>query len=334
MRDTRIDSIRAICSMLVIIAHVSAPEWINNFRSFDVVALVLVSGMSLFYGSQITYSSMILKRIKKLLLPTVLMMIIVFGGSFFTCYVLKIKQLYSKSQIFRSFLLLNDGSMGYVWIVRVYLVIALLTPLIKKGVQRINSIVAFIICILLISIITFALRISLSSLSESLFRIILFDWGYSSIVYSLVAFIGLWVIKNIKNLNLILLLVSLLFLCYSILLSINSQEIVFTPNNYKFPPRFYYCLYGVLIGLLLYRCLPQNDNPLIRWISIHSFSIYLWHIIVLHAYGVMVMIPGLSFLDSQWFLKFITVLSLSLAMTFSIDSLKKVYINAKKKTVA
>ena len=48
MRDNKIDYVRALCSLTVIIAHVSAPAWINDIRSFDVVALVLISGMTLF----------------------------------------------------------------------------------------------------------------------------------------------------------------------------------------------------------------------------------------------------------------------------------------------
>ena len=78
MRDNKIDYVRALCSLTVIIAHVSAPAWINDIRSFDVVALVLISGMSLIHTSNDSYSVYLWKRVKKLFVPTALMMIAFF----------------------------------------------------------------------------------------------------------------------------------------------------------------------------------------------------------------------------------------------------------------
>ena len=42
LRDYNIDILRAIGSLLVILAHVRPPEIILNFRSFDVILLVFI----------------------------------------------------------------------------------------------------------------------------------------------------------------------------------------------------------------------------------------------------------------------------------------------------
>lgn len=43
-RDHRVDWIRAICSLTIILAHVGAPSMVNQIRTFDVVSLVLCPG--------------------------------------------------------------------------------------------------------------------------------------------------------------------------------------------------------------------------------------------------------------------------------------------------
>ena len=44
-RDYRIDNVRAIAMICIILAHCVAPSSINNLRSFDVITLVFLSGL-------------------------------------------------------------------------------------------------------------------------------------------------------------------------------------------------------------------------------------------------------------------------------------------------
>lgn len=50
MRDLKIDILRTIGILLVILAHVKLPELVRSIRSFDVVMLVFISGMSFAYS--------------------------------------------------------------------------------------------------------------------------------------------------------------------------------------------------------------------------------------------------------------------------------------------
>ena len=44
MRDNKVDILRALAILLVMLAHVSPPEWLMQLRTFDVVLLFLLSG--------------------------------------------------------------------------------------------------------------------------------------------------------------------------------------------------------------------------------------------------------------------------------------------------
>ena len=323
MRDSKIDFIRALCSMTVILAHVSAPAWINDIRTFDVVVLVMLSGMSLMYASRTSYSRYLWKRIQKLVLPTLLMMALVFSGSYIVCSVLGINQLYSGNQILRSFMLLNEGSMGYVWIVRVYFMVAILTPIIRFAEERTTKLTSM----LLINIVGFfaadLLLLSSGILPDSLLRTVLLDWGHSSLVYALIAYDGLWIIQNRNKSNVIIGVCACVFLFCTIIISIPAHQLIFDPSSYKFPPQVYYCSYGVLVGILLYRIAPNREMYIVRWLSSRSFSIYLWHIVMLHAYGVIVKLPFINVIDSIWWLKYVIVVALSVIATIIFESITK-----------
>ncbi len=198
-RNNRIDYIRALCSLLVIIAHVNPPALLNNIRAFDVVSLVFVSGMSLSMGRERPYSEYILGRLKKLLLPTYAILTIVFAGSYTACKVLNISQLYSSNQIIRSFLLITDGSMGYVWIVRIYLIIAFATPLIKKAGNNIQDEKHFWIALLLCFTVTFVLYLVYVVVPEGPILNIYSDFIYSGFVYIIIAFMGYWLVRNFNR---------------------------------------------------------------------------------------------------------------------------------------
>lgn len=324
MRDGKIDFIRAVCSLLVILAHVSAPEWINEIRTFDVVCLVLISGMSLIHSSNTQYGKYVWKRIEKLLFPTYFMMLFIFLGSYVACSILRVNQLYSRSTVIHSFLLLNEGSMGYVWIVRIYLIIAVLSPVISVLSDKTNSFGSYIavnaLCVLFAF---FILKIVSSIISNSTLRVIIIDWIYGGFVYSVIAFDGLWLIKNKKDIKKTMFLVSGVFCFLSIVLSLKNDTLFFAPGHFKFPPRLYYCVYGLLVGIALYILAPNTKLNAVKWVSINSFKIYLWHIVFLHVYGMMTKFSFLSFLDEFWLIKYIIVISCSIIVTLVFEKLIK-----------
>ena len=70
-RDVRIDSMRAIAILLIMLAHVFPPKALSIPRMFDVPLMTFLMGMGMVISSfkKENYLSYVLKRAKRLLLP-------------------------------------------------------------------------------------------------------------------------------------------------------------------------------------------------------------------------------------------------------------------------
>ena len=323
IRDNKIDLIRAICTFSIIIAHVSAPILINNIRSFDVISLVIISGMSLCLSSNKSLKEYLFGRIKKLVIPTYLMLIVVFICSFFCCKLLHIPQLYSFSRIARSFLLLETGSMGYVWIIRIYLTIAVFSLIIKRLAVKIKLLLHFVVFNIVATVLCFILYKSLSLIDNSLLNNILLEYFYYGCVYTIIAFQGCWLKINNSNWKKIFFIYIALFLVIQISLSIKNNTFWFSPSSYKFPPELPYISYGLLITLFFLCYLPNKCPLFLLFVSKHSFSIYLWHIIFLHFFGVVEKCNIFSFLENLWVIKALLIFIFSIMFVALSEVLKK-----------
>ena len=128
-----IDYLKIIGLFCIILAHVCTNQYILQIRNFDVPLMVVISGFLAIdsYKRSIENDQSIFnyywKRISRLLIPTWMFLSLYFLLVFLLVFITKGNYPYSFSTILRSFLLL-DG-IGYVWIIRVYLICALLTPL-------------------------------------------------------------------------------------------------------------------------------------------------------------------------------------------------------------
>ncbi len=143
-RNYTIDFLRTFGVLLTILAHVGAPEIVNNLRTFDVVLLVVLSGMCMTKCDSIDsipkYLSYIWKRIKRLVLPTYIMLIIMFPVLYIAYTIVFHREFFwTSQQMINSFLLLNEG-IGYVWIVRVYLLVALVSPILARIAKKASEV--------------------------------------------------------------------------------------------------------------------------------------------------------------------------------------------------
>lgn len=166
-RDYNIDFLRTLGLLCVILAHVSAPEIIMRLRGFDVVLLVFVSGLSFLAskGDKQNYIIYLKKRICRLVFPTWKFLCIFFV--FFEILLL-INPIFPKFAIkdyLCSFLLLSG--IGYVWIIRVYLLIAAVLPALKKILDKVG--VRKYLCILTMLYIVYEFLIRAVSHLELMF---------------------------------------------------------------------------------------------------------------------------------------------------------------------
>ena len=212
-RDSYIDFLRFLGLSLIILAHVSPPSSIFHLRCFDVCLMIFISGLSFSNKIIDNYKSFLIHRIFRLLVPVY----IFHTAFFFIIGMLKLGGVdfeVSIKQIIESYLLF-----GYMWIIRVFLIIALLTPLLIKINTRIKTNVlffGFLLVLLIILQISICYQIGISN-------VVFKEFIYPSIGYSLVFMCGLRIkdqaperLRKIVAIAVILLAFCLLYFYFSI----------------------------------------------------------------------------------------------------------------------
>ena len=132
-RDLSIDLLRFIALTGIIIAHIQpAPFWMQ-LRNFDVPLMLFLSGVSyrISGGNKQGYWSYALKRFMRLVLP-----VWVFLTVYFALYGFMKGKLFPTKTIISYYSLMTSW---FVWIIRVFFVIALVSPLISPVLDRIGK---------------------------------------------------------------------------------------------------------------------------------------------------------------------------------------------------
>jgi fucose 4-O-acetylase-like acetyltransferase len=283
VRDNKVDILRFLGLAMIILAHVNPPEIIFQLRNFDVPLMVMISGISFSLSyKQESYKSYIWKRIKRLLFPLWIFLTCYFTLSFFTGYPIKLPSIRT---ILESYLLLSG--IGYVWIIRVFLCMAALAPLIMNLHLKIKKNRDYF---LILGAIYFGyeiiLQISKPFFSSSKWMIIFESVVLYLVPYSVIFAIGLR-LNNIgrKLSTYIALSMISIFSAMGILFYLNSGIFAKT-QLFKYPPSLYYLSYALGISIFLWlnsEFIVDVINRLkitnlILFIAQNSMWIYLWHI--------------------------------------------------------
>lgn len=210
--------------------------------------------------------------------------------------------------ILKDFILLG-GNVGQVWIIRVYFLLALVSPLVCKvaefGASKKNWIILLSFFIIINEIIAVFTEVNTGFFYDLIKGIIVYTLGFS-----IVEIIALLSKKGELRLLLIFSVITLL-----ISTMVNYYFFGFSwPNEYKYPPRAMFLFYGIVISLLfllLLRNVKFQNNKVhdgIVWVSKNSLWIYFWHRIPLH-------VIGLFGLNTPWWINYIIAICVSFALT-------------------
>lgn len=328
-RDIRFDILKVIGIVGIFAAHAIYGNSqnpieivIEELRNFDVPLMVIISG-SVFYHSSgnkhYSFMSYLRKRIPRLITP-VWFFLIVF---FIVTYLVTLSQTdnqvfpFTLKEIIGSFCLLNYISIGYVWIIRVFVLVAIVSPVLLKLKQFLSS---RILCLISLAIIygvyevlaSFILKFNVENtgianpIVDFIYgRLFLFIF-WQQICFYLIPYgclFGLGMIMaSIKNSSIILISV-FAGIVYFILGLNYYHDAGYFISTYiaKFPPRLYYVSYGIFMSTLLYLLvgfclnllnkLKYHSKPIeqvkksIIFISYSSLWIYLWHILLIYHGG-------------------------------------------------
>lgn len=282
MRDEKLDVLRFIGLAMIILAHVNPSPWLFQLRNFDVPLMVLVSGVAfgLSYRKE-AYHSYVWKRVKRLLLPAWVFLTVYF----FVMYLFSVpKPLPDVEKVWESFLLMKG--IGYVWIIRVFLLVALIAPFVLNFNDRVKSNWGyFVIVAVLYGLYELTLHYVQPSLTSA-FGIFIQNTLFYVIPYGIIFSLGLR-FMNLPSLQLIApaFLFALVFAMIAIGLYWKAQEIVYT-QAFKYPPQLYYLSYALAVSLIVW-CLVDWFMPylkililypVIEFIARNSLWAYLWHI--------------------------------------------------------
>ena len=320
-----IDYLRGLGILLIILAHVCKNPYIMQLRNFDVPLMVVISGYlaiesyKKFMNKDRSILKYYWKRTVRLLIPTWIFLTVFF-------LIIKIAFInktypYDTSQILRSFLLI-DG-IGYVWVIRVYLMCAYITPLILYFNEKIkNDRLKLLIGITIYIIYELFVYFKINKLNP------LFEFIIAYIIpYGLIYSLGMISRKiNYKRNTLISIIFLIIFIISFII--INSINGLFqSTQTMKYPPRIYYISYALFVTFLLLGILPKiklKEIKVITFCSRASLWIYLWHILLLK-------ITSPNILAINWLIRYLIVIIGSVTITYiqnkMVDLLEKKKIN-------
>jgi fucose 4-O-acetylase-like acetyltransferase len=274
-RDIRFDILKAIGLICIILAHTNNDFVLDQLRNFDVPLMVLVSG-ALFARSarknNYSVGTYVQKRFWRLVAPTWCFLSFFFGFSNIVDWLQKKTDFYDWDYILQSYLLI-DG-LRYVWIIRVFLIIAVLAPFLVKFRDRFKTESRYLLALAIIYTI-FELFVNLTSDfddpdadSETIEAILEFLYwlGYKVIVGSILFYamsygclfaLGMLLPTWTRKFSLRVCLFFLaIFLVQAVYFSSIEGEF-FRTQEYKYPPQLYYFSYAIFISIALYQLVDR-----------------------------------------------------------------------------
>ena len=275
-RKKYLDFMKFIGLCCLFFAHVQGPYLLEEIRGFDVPMLVIISGILSISSIEKANSTKkyVIKRIKRLVIPTWIFL------SIFYIAMLIMGQKPNPMDVVKSYLFQRDcGLAGGVWIIWVYLICAVLGPVLYKLITK-----KWFVPILVILV---ALNDGLIYLSPLLIENRLLYYSIFTIVpYGSMLALGMYLPNMNNNSKRILVSFSLiLYVAIATFLFFQNGEYV-SISQYKYPARIYYLSYGLCITIILLEITRYVENKLpnikiIKFISENSLWIYLWQIMIL-----------------------------------------------------
>lgn len=280
-RDISLDILRIIGFFCIILAHVKPEEFLYNLREFDVSLMVVLSG----YLFQLTNKKKegkfsflwyIKKRFVRLVLPTWIFFTFFFGV-FSLLDIYKLTPFpFSFDTIEKTYFLWTG--IGYVWIIRIYLGVALLWPLLVWLFSKIKYKYT------LLTFLFIGYEFLWNWFSKSYF------WDYKDIItrgvffllpYLLLFLYGVF-FREQKLWKKIFLIALGMFLFFQQNI---SQGAVINLQDYKYPAHGAYLLYGITMSsiFLLWAEISKKiqygflEKPLL-WLWSSTLMLYLTHI--------------------------------------------------------
>ncbi len=300
---------RTLGIALIILAHINPPDVIFQIRNFDVILLVCLSSLSFFLFSRPeNYLSYFRGRIVRLVFPA-------WGYIFMlTAAQLTAARVTGEAPLFslRDMLIAMFTFTGpdYLWVIRVFLYIALLNPLFGKIMPCRKTAAAvtaggfclyYLLCALLKNVAypgCFYLEITVLHFAG----------------YGLTALAGMYV-YFLKKAEYLLASAGVFAVIFALCCYFNCSLQI---QNYKYPPQMMYISYGLMWCSVIFYLIRRESlwgkyrSAAIVWFSKNSLWIYFYHALLL------TLMKGYSFgqryLSLNWAVKYLLIVAASVLL--------------------
>lgn len=285
-RNVNLDLMRFTGILIIMIAHAKPPFWIFQLRNFGTPLLILGSALTysfIYQNKTINKDVFFKKRLKRLLIPLWLFLTIFFVFYWAGSLILEKNFPFTIMTIVNSYTLFSG--IGFVWIFKVYIILALITPLSLKlcysSISNRKYFITIIFLYLIYELIVFLfygkIPINVKEFISQYFLII--------IPYSALYLYGLR-LHTLNNKHLIIVSLFSLLLFFVLVYQKHSEFNRFIPTQgYKYPPTLYYLSYAFFcinaLYFLISNYIKLNQSKVknaVIWLSSNSLWIYLWHI--------------------------------------------------------
>lgn len=283
-RRTDVDILKVIGILLVLLAHVCNNVIIYKLRNFDVILLIIVSGIlssKKEFRNKKDVFEYYKKRFFRIVIPTWIFLTILFLGNYFANF-LNLGIDVDFKDILDSYFFTNGG-IKYMWIIRIFVFTSIFLPLLLYLKKKLKPIKYWTIMIVLYVLYEFGLYFNVLN------NICVLDLSINYIIpYVFITFsIGLY-LDDIKKKNICKIsIVFLIIYCILEIFFIGNLNTIELVKAFKYPPKLYYLSYGIGISLLLYYFIRYKSkiklrqNKLITFVSNNTLEIYFLHIVFL-----------------------------------------------------
>ncbi|MDD5213507.1 MAG: acyltransferase [Candidatus Gracilibacteria bacterium] len=284
-RNLSLDLFRTIGLLCIVLAHVNPPDFLFQIRNFDVPFMVIISGY--LYANldmkkpEGNFWPYIYKRFIRLILPVWIFLSIFFtyfwGLAHFTGTIFP----FSFREILGSYLLW-DG-IGYVWIIRIFFIIALIGPLSVKLLNKSRHKYKILIFIYLAYEFIYYFFSKLD-INDSEKNIITKSFFYI-IPYLLLFFYGRMLSRTKRKGIELIAYISFAIIVAGEIYSYMQTGNIMNIQAYKYPPTFFYLVYAIFMSSMIFIYIEEfkeikNKKAIstIKFIGSSTMWIYLWHI--------------------------------------------------------
>lgn len=304
-RLKNIDILKFIGLFCIILVHTNPNSVIKQIRGFDVVLMIIISSYLFFISNKNlkSFVNYLKKRFVRLVIPTWIFLIV-----FFIILAINDVNKISLRLVLDSFLL-RDG-IGYVWIIRIYILVAILLPIIKFILEKYSFNKILICCFFIYcmyELLCFSNFFSINFIFKDIFAYI--------IPLSMIIIITYWIMKSNSKRILIFSFINFIIFLLLLILIYNITGEFKNTSIAKYPFRLYYLSYAFFASSILI-VLFRNEkivnfcyNNFIKFVSSSSLWIYLWHILFIYYIDY-------KFSNFFWFFKYVIILFLSCVTVF------------------